>query len=670
MDDIDNQAIKIRFIEEFNDYIQSKKDVMDFNIAEFNEILDKYNKYAEFVILTNNDYYLFNLLMKGDDLGICDAILRNIIIIERYYSSLYDTIIIDINSMKIIHLYNKCLLHILIVLYQYYFIIDEIIPNITDKCSDKTFICLSNFFSKFIENETNKEIIENNEKLKNKVSETLIEYDIYLIIYKITIIRFNKFFFSDSSEYPIKIHYIYGNKSIYRNLSENFESFKDTSSKYYRILHLLNFNITAIVKNIPKINQNNYITIPQYSGYCWFVSFLTGLTYSDKNKNLLLHKLVPQQYKPVEEIDETTESIIVLYSIVYYIINNITYGYKTYTSNISQHCEIFEFFKKLPLLFLNNLKEEIKEEIIDDVRDEEILIKIRQSKRPKLDIPISEDKIKSKLEQILIEEPLNIDNYIHRSIIDNSVSLNYLDTIIIKKFYQMLNIGCLFVYSTNIGMYAIKQELQQSSNDYDIILISKQKINSKIKHKDYIKIENEFEITDDKLNIKFKEKDYELDYIMFLSDPKSCTDKNCGHCMCALQYNKKEYYYDSRFSIYSLACNKSNIIKIPCSLMEAEWTTNVNNEENNFCTIPCTYINNYIPRDILKEQKISSKYSNNLCFTNDFLIYCYVKKNSSMVEGGSKGKNTNKNVTRKVHFDKKLNKYYVNYDNNKIYLSK
>jgi hypothetical protein len=162
--------------------------------------------------------------------------------------------------------------------------------------------------------------------------------------------------------------------------------------------------------------------------------------------------------------------------------------------------------------------------------------------------------------------------------------------------------------------------------------------------------------------------DYELDYFIIYSDINSvCTD--CGHCICALHYDKKEYYYDSGYFIDDLKCDRDDI-ELPCSLIKQNWTQSITNGENSFCTLPCRKIDNHITPKMLKKQQISTKYSNKLCYTNENIIYCYVNK--EILHGG-KGKNNinrNTNVTRKVYFDKKLNKYYVNYNNNKIYLSK
>lgn len=63
---------------------------------------------------------------------------------------------------------------------------------------------------------------------------------------------------------------------------------------------ILNKYINYIKKIIDMNNRStnyidNYITIPQYEGICWFTSFLTGICYSDKNKQLLLKKFSENQ---------------------------------------------------------------------------------------------------------------------------------------------------------------------------------------------------------------------------------------------------------------------------------------------------------------------------------------------------------------------------------------
>ena len=59
----------------------------------------------------------------------------------------------------------------------------------------------------------------------------------------------------------------------------------------YIVLNNYITQIINIMKNHKEISiENNFITIYQYEGICWFTSFLTGICYSDYNKKLLLDK--------------------------------------------------------------------------------------------------------------------------------------------------------------------------------------------------------------------------------------------------------------------------------------------------------------------------------------------------------------------------------------------
>ena len=51
--------------------------------------------------------------------------------------------------------------------------------------------------------------------------------------------------------------------------------------KYY-IYYINNIYIKPNIKI-------KYMTIPQYKNICWFIAILTGITYSDNSKKLLLN---------------------------------------------------------------------------------------------------------------------------------------------------------------------------------------------------------------------------------------------------------------------------------------------------------------------------------------------------------------------------------------------
>jgi len=659
------------------------------NNEDINMILKNYNDYVHKITFTNNQTYLLDILSKKNELNIIETILNNIKEVDKYYNELYKNTseddIIRNNFIDIIHLYDKCLLHALIALYQYFIFIEEIIPLIDD-CDEIIDIeCLSSFFQIFKENKDNSIVIDRNEILKQKIINStrsnIDPINTLLIIYKITLIRFNELFFSEINDYPIIFNKINSKKINY--LKEQIKKFKEKNiNLYYQIGKLLINNIIINKKHNQSINKYKYITIPQYSGYCWFISFLTGLTYSDKNKDLLLRKRSKNDekhlIKDIREVNDATPINIIFNSLAYYIINNITREHKKYSEILSDNCEIFEYLRVIPQLFLNKLigdhKQQFKECIIKMIeRKQEQERPIKKSKIT-YDDQIIEQIMEQQIDKNLSENATNPNNYIYRSLKIKSLGLYNNDTIIIKKFYKFLNIDCLFIYEINDEMYTIKKDLEnEEDNKFDVIFISKQ-IDFKISSdKDtYTKIEDihQFEIDVNKLTIRFKNDDYDLDYIMIAADNDSLCDINCGHCISAIHYDKDEYYYNSGSVIMGLNCpSNSNIIRLPCSLIKNNWTSTLNNNDNNFCIIGCRKIDNYIPYDKLIENEISAKFSNNLCFTNTIVRYCYVRK---IPTSGGKGerKNNNKNLMRKVYLDKKLNKYYINYENKRIYLSK
>jgi hypothetical protein len=683
-------------IDSFNRFFSSIN-VEEPNNEDLNMILKNYNDYVHKITFTNNETYLLDILSKKNELNIIETILNNIEIVDKYYKKFYDIKDKDYKKtdefIDTIYLYNKCLSHALIIIYQYFIFIYEIIPSI-EPCGTIAIDieCLSSFFNAFIRNENNSSVIHKDEILKQKIinssTSNIDATNILLIIYKITLIRFNELFFSMSIDYPIRFYNIGSRiKGILETKLETFRREEGIKSLYYKIAELLDSNIEINILHRSHIHMNKYITIPQYDGYCWFVSFLTGLTYSDKNKALLLRirqekgEELEKLIKNLSDINDKTEIKIILISFVYYIIDNITLQHKKYTSKMSSNCEIFKYLMKIPLLFLNKLIGDYKQKfttfLISSLikKIEEPLTK-RQRINDKINDKIIEQIMEQQIQKNLNENTINPNNYIYRSILNNnSFGLNNDDIIIIKKFYEFLNINCLFIYKLGDDIYANMEDLKKDDN-FDVIFISQQQKNFQIKgpqNCNYIKIDgriHQLEINSDKRNIIFKKVEYELDYIMIITDNDSLCDKNCGHCICALHYNNKEYYHDSGYTINEFTCDGiSDRIKLPCSLIKKNWTSTLDDPNNNFCIIPCTLIKNYIPNDVLFENEISAKFSNNLCFNNSKIKYCYVRK---IPTSGGKGerKNNNKNLMRKVYLDKKLNKYYINYENKRIYLSK
>jgi hypothetical protein len=147
------------------------------------------------------------------------------------------------------------------------------------------------------------------------------------ILYYITIIEFNKEFYEIYDDtillYPMdKIFYYSKTNNIYiktdhgvkiirgyKNAIELLNDEELLKDNHDLILELKNILIDGMlivldVKDLLRINKDTFITLPQYGPICWFISILTCITYSDRNKKLLLTK------KSINEKNITTMSDI------------------------------------------------------------------------------------------------------------------------------------------------------------------------------------------------------------------------------------------------------------------------------------------------------------------------------------------------------------------------
>jgi hypothetical protein len=121
-------------------------------------------------------------------------------------------------------------------------------------------------------------------------------------------------------------------------------------------------DISDFIQKIRKFNHikpsnERYITIPKYTGICWFISFIVGISYSDKNKNLIIQKSADNRinYKPTEDISILSSKEIFI-TLIYTIIENITSSKKTYDKiNESEMNELNIYLKETPIKFLIKL---------------------------------------------------------------------------------------------------------------------------------------------------------------------------------------------------------------------------------------------------------------------------------------------------------------------------
>ena len=185
-------------------------------------------------------------------------------------------------------------------------------------------------------------IFFNNNKtkiIKNKKDTTF-----KFIMHKILI----KYYAAISSPITIKTLYKFKN-IIYTNKP------KPNQKKY-----IIDF-INKISKfNKIKPSNKRYFTIPQYTGICWFISFIVGICYSDKNKELLIKKFNfnKKNYKKDETIANLSAKQIFT-TLIYRIIKEITEVHKRYDEIDEKTInELNIYLKETPIKFLIKLMNE------------------------------------------------------------------------------------------------------------------------------------------------------------------------------------------------------------------------------------------------------------------------------------------------------------------------
>ena len=696
--------VEFPVIIEYNNYFGSiNQKPKDLNT--FYDIITKFNKYLFEINYLSNSSYLTNILSEYQtsiSINPLEQIKNNIIEFQKYYNSLYEIEELKISDqfIKYTYMYVELIWRSLFMFNQYSFfynnkeikapllkskslnikeksksrsksrskskpkslskIPSEIIEtkltknnnniflNLYQKILDmyiKSSVIIAKFpFIKIFLNELNKN------KRKGIQFDVNYLYEIFNNIYKLTIIDFNRIFYKTLIDIYISPFNI--NDEILNKLKTNSNLNKNPTTLFIKDILLETYDkYISINKSALTLTRDTYITIPQYEGICWFISFLTGLTYSDKNKELLLKKrsLNKTQIIDLSEINEKkTDSKIILNSFAYYIIDEITNNFKTYSDILENDCIIFENLKRIPILFLKRL---FIEEISNAKAQNNLITNDYYSK-------------------LITQDYGNENNFIYQSIINkynnekNIFGVSDSQYSVIKKFYDYLNIDCLYIYDINKRKYT-NYKTFRNGKDYDIIIIGKNSTNIDIINKNIISLSQDItsqiiEPVDNKI-ITYNGFEYELDYILQSSDDnKTC--KTCGHCVSAIHYNEKEYYYNSMYHLNNLQCS-SDDIALPCSLLEYNWT-DIIDKDKCFKLVKCKHIPEYEyfdKSDYISEIIIDS--SDKICYTSDACVnLCYVKKTA--IQGGK-----SKKIERKVYMDKKTNKYYVNYDNKKIYLS-
>jgi len=600
---------------DYNDYFEKVKKEKIYTIEKFVKILLKFSKYIFDISFLKNIEYIENIIFKDKDSHVLFEIKDNIDVVIKYYDNIDDIIKkqnLDVNRLYYSYIYNG-----IMVLYQYYYIINGIYKIKTSEKLNRRVRSLTSLKSKPLlrlfsltrpKSQRSLKAINIEDKyvifktfiykeIKNK-SEFIQsdEYGDFQLLYHIILNKFNKKMLNIDNDIDISVFHPLPDETI-----EHLR--KKTNDKFINILksYLLK-NVETSIKIT--ISSKNFITIPQYNGICWFISFLTGICYSDKSKELLLKK---RETYNSDLILNKTDNEKLLLSFVYYVIDNITSIFKTYSnSHIETNCDIFKKFKNIPFLFIKNYIKENKKSYKADYNYLSNYGNPHNYVNTILRITYARD------DQLTMDKEL--------------FGITGGDFIILYLFYKILNIKCLFIYEIDGKFYKSKFIKDDDTDSIpDVIMINKPEITycDKIKRNCDL---YEFNVKYDSENdMFFKRMKYVLDYILHNTDLKlSCN--NCKHCVSGIHYNKEQYYYNSGYSVSDISCDKDKI-RIPCSLIKQEWKK-ISKTDSCYSLKKCGYDNKIIDEpddDAFKIILNTSK--DNMCFKNsNNVIYCYVKE--------------------------------------------
>jgi len=442
---------------------------------------------------------------------------------------------------------------------------------------------------------------------------------------------------------------------------------------------------------------NNYITIPQYFGNCWYISMITGMCYSDRSLKLIQTKISPGDSLPPplpsdsnelitfnsDDIDKINTINNSFTSYIKYIINKITSQKLQYSKDLTTDCDHFKEFKKNQTNYIDEmykyllpqLKHKLgsnfptinKEDLPNFISHIRNVIGNNKNNTgsafsyyysifiSNLSITLNKSKTdEKKLSNLAIFDTLKLEQY-------GMHNFNY---ILIAYLYYLLNIKTLYLYIVsspdNAAIY-YKSKIDLYSNiDPDILFIDYipdsyiTGSNTYLQEYPSIASGNNFSIKDE--IIIFNNNIYVLDYILINnnSDDMVCsraTGKcSTGHCISAITYNKQKYIYNSQFNInrpdilsHTVKCDPDRNIRISCPLIKQDWNIKVH---TCFSMREC-YNKEIVDMSIMA----SSPHDNttNLCYrVNDIdTIHAYVKS-CSLDDIGVTMNDTEENIKKKL----------------------
>ena len=460
---------------------------------------------------------------------------------------------------------------------------------------------------------------------KNK--EVKFEKTYYLIIINDFIEKFTESKRIDETN-NLKIYNIISIK-----LDNIINKFPHYTKNIYCSIILKYIDLLQQVYRLPISNnyKNEYITIPQYMGNCWYISILTAFCYSDLSKKLILTKIGNDVMKNKLISSTPHKSNILFIETIDYIIKNITINYKKYGDEIKDNCINFTYLKEriMDYIFLKYYELKKNKELKDSL-NKYIGTNIFYYKSLNDKIQINPNRKEINKNKLLTNDIIKKYN------ISVGANKTY-GFFIINSLYNIFNITTLYLYdyihaSSYYRQNNIEYEPEKSINSPDIIFIHKKEF---IPEGNYTKIDKKEIIKVDKNIIIYNNSKYKLDFILHSTDPYN-TCENCGHCISGIHYNGTQYYHDSSFTTSHIKCDSTNI-EIPCPFIQKKWINDIYNAEKyliekdykqleNICLFSMqkcfhklTNINaQNLNKNIIKEDK--------LCFNNLFnLIYGYIK---------------------------------------------
>jgi len=436
---------------------------------------------------------------------------------------------------------------------------------------------------------------------------------------------------------------------------------------------------------------NNYITIPQYFGNCWYISMITGMCYSDRSLKLIQTKISPGDSLPPplpstsnelikfnDDIDKINKINNSFTSYIKYIIDKITSQKLKYSSNLTTDCNHFKEFKQNQTNYIDEMYKYLLPQL------KQIL---------GCNFPSTNDKLQGFIRHISTGIGNNKNNtgsafsYYYSIFISNLIitlnksktdeqkisNLATFDTlkleqygmhnfnyILIAYLYYLLNIKTLYLYIVPLTTKYYKSKIDLYSNiDPDILFIdyiheSYITGNNKYLQEYPILSGNNFFIKDE--IIIFNNNIYVLDYILINnnSDDMVCsraTGKcSTGHCISAITYNKQKYIYNSQFNInrpdilsHTIVCDSDSNIRISCPLIRQDWNIKLNT---------CFSMRECYNKEIIDMSIMASSphdITTNLCYIvkNIDTIHAYVKS-CSLDDIGCTYENTGDEIKEKL----------------------